>query len=376
METDYHSPFGSLSLLPGRGNTDPNLRAWDAADDYLLQHLGTNPIPKGASVVILNDRFGALASALADFHPLSAGDSYVAAMATRDNLARNGLSVQSVSLCDSLSKPTEPFDYLLIKVPKTLALLEDQLCRYLPSLKPGGVVLGAGMARDIHSSTLALFEQIGGPTKTSLAKRKARLIFCQAESKANPPESPYPSSYAFPEYDLQLLNHANVFSQSRPDIGTRFLLSHLPQTRGSVRVLDLACGNGVLGICAARQNPEATVTYVDESYMAIDSARLNVKKNLPQTAQSHFFVSDCLSDVSEQAFDLIINNPPFHQQQNVHDGVARRMFKESRKVLRKGGKLVVVANRHLGYHTRLKQIFGNCEIQESNRKFVILSAEH
>ena len=374
METDYSSPFGPLTLLPDAANPDPNLRAWDAADDYLLQHMAATPPPTGARIAILNDRFGALAAALAAYRPLSAGDSLVAQLATRANLSRNQISAEQVSLHDSLFTPDAPLDCLLIKVPKTLALLEDQLCRYLPHLKPDGMVIGAGMAKDIHTSTLNLFERIGGPTQTSLAKRKARLIFCQPDASRSVPASPFPSQYAFTEYGLQLTNHANVFSQARPDIGTRFLLEHMPPTDGDMRILDLACGNGVLGIRAGQLNPQAELTFADESFMAIESARLNVQGNLPQTVRSHFFVSHCLSDVPVQAFDLILNNPPFHQQHNVHDGIARRMFKEAYAALRPGGKLVVVANRHLGYHVRLKQLFGHCHVQQSNRKFVILSA--
>jgi 23S rRNA (guanine1835-N2)-methyltransferase len=33
-----------------------------------------------------------------------------------------------------------------------------------------------------------------------------------------------------------------------------------------------------------------------------------------------------------------------------------------------------VGNRHLGYHTKVKKVFGNCEMITSNRKFVVLKA--
>jgi len=34
----------------------------------------------------------------------------------------------------------------------------------------------------------------------------------------------------------------------------------------------------------------------------------------------------------------------------------------------------VVGNRHLGYHAKLKKLFGNCETVAANRKYVILKA--
>lgn len=50
------------------------------------------------------------------------------------------------------------------------------------------------------------------------------------------------------------------------------------------------------------------------------------------------------------------------------------MFVEARKALCSGGALYVVGNRHLGYHEKLKRIFGNSETVGSNPKFVVLRA--
>ena len=44
------------------------------------------------------------------------------------------------------------------------------------------------------------------------------------------------------------------------------------------------------------------------------------------------------------------------------------------QVLVKGGELWVIGNRHLGYHAKLKHLFGNCEVVASNKKFTLLKA--
>ena len=54
------------------------------------------------------------------------------------------------------------------------------------------------------------------------------------------------------------------------------------------------------------------------------------------------------------------------------DSTAWRMFAGARRALRPGGELWVVGNRHLGYHLKLRRIFGNCEVIDSNPKFVVL----
>jgi 16S rRNA (guanine1207-N2)-methyltransferase len=47
------------------------------------------------------------------------------------------------------------------------------------------------------------------------------------------------------------------------------------------------------------------------------------------------------------------------------------MFSESKAVLENKGELWVIGNRHLAYHAKLKQIFGNCEVVASNKKFTL-----
>ena len=50
------------------------------------------------------------------------------------------------------------------------------------------------------------------------------------------------------------------------------------------------------------------------------------------------------------------------------------MFRQARTALRKGGALWIVGNRHLGYHSKLKRLFGRCTTIASNRKFIMLKA--
>jgi 16S rRNA (guanine1207-N2)-methyltransferase len=50
------------------------------------------------------------------------------------------------------------------------------------------------------------------------------------------------------------------------------------------------------------------------------------------------------------------------------------MFGTARAALRPGGELWVVGNRHLGYHVRLRRLFGRCDLVASDPKFVVLRA--
>ncbi|MFB0954486.1 MAG: 23S rRNA (guanine(1835)-N(2))-methyltransferase, partial [Aeromonadaceae bacterium] len=119
-----------LSLERYPPTTDSNLQAWEAADEYLLQELASfdfeDPAPAG-SVLILNDTFGALACALRAHAPICVSDSFLSQEATRRNLERNDLPEAAVTLLGSLDPLPAAPALVLLKVPKTLALLEQQL---------------------------------------------------------------------------------------------------------------------------------------------------------------------------------------------------------------------------------------------------------
>ena len=350
----------------------------DAADDYLLRHLEETGTDLTGTVVILGDRTGELLAALPmkePARPTLITDSFLAMEAARAKVGGGA------TLLSTQDEPPERIDVLLVRVPKILALLEDQLHRLAPRLHEDSVVVGTGKATEIHTSTLNLFERLVGPTRTSLAVRKARLIFSgpdAAVARARP-GNPWPLTYPLPvdrtlgaASGCEVTNHAGVFCADRLDIGTRFFLQHLPVTRGGKHIVDLGCGNGVVGTAAALANPNARLTFLDESFPAVASARATFEANVADRGDARFAVGDAMSPVPAESVDLVLNNPPFHAHRATTDAVAWRMFTGARRALRPGGELWVVANRHLGYHVKLHRIFGNCETVAGSPKFVVL----
>ncbi|MGW0413293.1 methyltransferase [Streptomyces collinus] len=372
------TPWAEFELSRFPEDPRDRLRAWDASDAYLLRHLAEEGVPLTGTVVVLGDRWGALATALAEHRPTQITDSFLSKEATRANLARAGVEPGAVRLLTTQDPPPERVDVLLVRVPKSLALLEDQLLRLAPAVHADTVVVGTGMVKEIHTSTLRLFERILGPTRTSLARQKARLVFCAPDPELRRPANPWPYSYALPDgvgavSGHTVVNHAGVFCADRLDIGTRFFLRHLPAGPGAGRVVDLGCGNGVVGTAVALADPEAEVLFVDESFQAVASAEATYKANgVPGHAE--FRVGDGLAGVAPDSVDLVLNNPPFHSHQATTDATAWRMFTGAKRALRPGGELWVIGNRHLGYHVTLKRLFGNSRLVASDPKFVVLKA--
>ncbi|EBS0094372.1 TPA: 23S rRNA (guanine(1835)-N(2))-methyltransferase RlmG [Salmonella enterica] len=364
--------FRSLTLkrFPQTDDVNP-LLAWEAADEYLLQQLDETEIR--GPVLILNDTFGALSCALAEHSTYSIGDSYLSELGTRENLRHNGIAESSVTFLDSTADYPQAPGVVLIKVPKTLALLEQQLRALRKVVTAQTRIIAGAKARDIHTSTLELFEKVLGPTTTTLAWKKARLINCTF-SHPQLADAPQTLSWKLEDTGWTIHNHANVFSRTGLDIGARFFMQHLPENLDG-EIVDLGCGNGVIGLSLLAKNPQANVVFVDESPMAVDSSRLNVETNLPEAFERcEFMINNALSGVEPFRFNAVFCNPPFHQKHALTDNIAWEMFHHARRCLKINGELYIVANRHLDYFHKLKKIFGNCATIATNNKFVILKA--
>lgn len=375
MNVLHQTPFGEYTLerypLDHEDKTQQNLQAWDGADTLLLEHIFesslSQPVKKDAKVLILNDQFGALTCPLYEHAPIVQSDSFLSRVAIEKNLERNAL-VDKLSFLESTEQAHGPFDYVFMRIPKSLNLLEHQLYGLRECVTEQTQVVACAMAKSLSKNTRAMFESILGPATQSLAQRKARLIHCSPQPSTWKGLSPFPSNYA--HEDITLLNHANVFAQNRVDPGTHIFLNHLQQLPQAETLLDLACGNGVMGVFAARQVAANALYACDESYMAAASARHNIEHALP-SIEAVVEVGNGIPTHYPQ-FDLIINNPPFHQQHATGGQLARVMFQDAYLHLKLGGEFWVIANRHLNYHMTLKPIFGNCVNVAQHPKYVLL----
>lgn len=348
---------------------DSPLQAWDSADQYLLQSLLANALQPDRPILIFDDRFGALACALATLPVTSISDSYVSHQALAHNLAKLGLpAVQTATPLDDW--PARP-QLVLIRLPKQLSLLRHYLARLKPLLAADTMILAAGRDRDIPERAESLLGQYLGHCERLLGWKKARAFLCHSNGQPAP-ALPAPLCWPLAGSPFTLSHQANVFSRQSLDIGARLMLANLPSGRFQ-RIIDLGCGNGVLALMMASRYPDSQYTLVDESYLAVASASQNMASNLPQV-HAEVQANNCLDGFASASADLVLCNPPFHQQQAVTDHIAWQMFKDSLRVLRPGGQLWIVGNRHLGYHLKLKRLFGGCQVVASDRKFVVLKA--
>jgi 16S rRNA (guanine1207-N2)-methyltransferase len=361
-----------LERYPLRRNE--RLLPWNAADLYLLNHLREERPDFHGSLLLINDAFGTLGTALHRYRPLSWGDSHLSRLALEDNLARNGLAGTPLELVPADRAPSRPVDLVLLQLPRSLEYLEDILRRLRPCLRPGSRLVAGGMIKHTPAKAYRLLEQIIGPTRTGLGWKKARLAHCDFDPRLDPPPASVVQSIPVEEFGWTLTSRPGVFSAGRLDPGTRLLLKHLPASGQHLRTADLGCGNGILALVLAGRCPRAAVLGVDESDLAVASARDNLIRVGLTGRDITFVVGDGLVNLASQSLDLVVCNPPFHQGPVAGDHPAWRMFGQAHRALKPGGRLLIVGNRHLGYHLKLKRIYGNCEVLESDPKFGVLQA--
>ncbi len=338
------------------------LQAWDSADELILSEL-SSLVLEGKRILIINDSFGALAVGLTRYDFISYTDSYVSYRGAMEN------GVPKDRLISSLAQLTGSYDFVLIKNPKNLGFLEDILCKLTFHLSSESKLICGAMIKHLSAGTFDLINKYIGETTTSLAKKKARLIFAQFEKCKV--QSPYPVSVRLDGFDNDFIHHSNLFSRDKLDIGTRFFLEHIP-TGDYHSILDLGCGNGVVGIAAKQLNPAGIIHFADESFMATISADENYRRYFDEKCETYW--TNCFEEGDSGIFDLILCNPPFHQQNTIGDFIAWQMFKDAHRCLRNGGTLRIVGNSHLGYHSKLRKIFGNSSIVATNKKFMIVDA--
>jgi ribosomal protein L3 glutamine methyltransferase len=81
-------------------------------------------------------------------------------------------------------------------------------------------------------------------------------------------------------------------------------------SRPVLRILDLCCGCGCIGIAAASVFPDARVDLIDISEDAIDVAMINIQRH-GLASRVTCMQSDLFESLDPAPYDLIVSNPPY-----------------------------------------------------------------
>ena len=369
----------------------PNLQAWDATDRLLLE-AAAGRVGPDSSLAVIGDRYGALTlGALGTLgvrrvrvhEDLITGERALRNNATALGLAGAGTGVGADPGTGSDSGAGEPtFEQLplgeellagaqtvLLQLPRTLAEVEEIAGAVARYAAPDVVLLAGGRIKHMTLGMNAVLERHFQDVRPQLARQKSRLIVASgAHAGSTAVERPALEHVA--ELDLDVAVHGAVFAGAKLDIGTRFLLTFLPEMPSARHAIDLGCGSGILAAMYARQNPGASVTATDRSAAAVASALGTARANglADRITTLH---DDAMSTLPAASADLVLLNPPFHLGASVHAGAGIKLFEAAARVLAPGGELWTVFNRHLQYLPALEWRVGPTTVKGSNPKFTV-----
>lgn len=367
--TQFGWSGGELDLVRYPLPRDFSLQAFSTADAYLLDHVSEHH-PDAENPWVINDAFGALSLALHGKNPHWIGSSWSARRAMELNADRNNIRPVPSIWVDDANWPAQP-GFILLVVPKEHDLLE-YLLNQIATFAPKGVpVIGGGMTRNIHTSTIQLFEKYLGDVVSSLAWKKARLI-TGFTTGVEPTDVPSNTSYTDDKSGALVVSMPGVFSVGHPDPGSALLANSLPPIDIETDVLDLGCGNGYLLAHVAKRNNALNLFGCDDSRMAVLSCQLTLEANGFTGDIRH---GHAAADFEPASKDVVLCNPPFHQGHARHDQIAWDMFTGAKRVLKPGGTLFVVGNRNLGYHIQLGRIFRKVDVQASDATYTVFRCQ-
>ena len=244
------------------------------------------------------------------------------------------------------------------------------VARALGLLEPGGtlVVTGGkgegvdGVARQVAAAL---------PVAGTYVKAHGR-VFWLARPAALPPEVAAWAAEAAPRRNADgFVTAPGMFSPDHADPGSRRLAALLPG-RLAGRVADLGAGWGWLADAALAACPAiAELDLFEAEALALDAARRNVAD---PRARFHW------TDVARLGpgpvrYDAVIANPPFHQGRAAEPALGAAFIAAAARILKPGGRLLLVANRQLPYEAPLAAAFRQVDRLAEDGAYKVLLAE-
>lgn len=166
-----------------------------------------------------------------------------------------------------------------------------------------------------------------------------------------------------------LWTQAGIFSWDRIDTGSSLLLKHVPIFTGMGA--DFGCGIGVLSRAVLASNSVSELTLIDIDRRAI----LAAKTSITDSRARCLWADIRTSDLGLSNLDFIVMNPPFHDTGIEDKSLGLAFLTRAAAMLKTGGSLWCVANRHLPYEAAFEKYFSRATLVTEADGFKIFHAE-
>jgi len=247
--------------------------------------------------------------------------------------------------------------------------------RALARVAPGGTVI-ASVANDSGAkSAQADFARIAGPL-SARSKHKCRVFWAQARPDAG--DATLAAQWRSLDAPRRVaggrfVSRPGVFAWDRVDPASALLAAHLP---GDLRghAADLGAGYGYLSAELLQRNPGiAALDVYEADARALALARENLAGFATAVALD-FRWHDVTAGLPGR-YDVIVSNPPFHAPGGTErPDIGRAFIAAAAAALKPGGRLWLVANRHLPYEQALGASFGSARLVAQGDGFKVVEA--
>ena len=247
------------------------------------------------------------------------------------------------------SLPEGAADSIMIYAPPGVLERRYTLALALKALKPGGR-LDVMAPKDKGGSRLKKeLEAFGAEVGESAKAHHRRCVVIRSEGLTGL-DAAIEAGAARLVPGLDAWSQPGVFAWDRIDAGSALLAQTLPPLKGVGA--DLGCGYGALATVALRSSKVTALGLYDLDRRAVEAARKNVED--PRVTLEW---ADVRTLPTEGDLDFIVTNPPFHDGGAEDKRLGQAFIRQAAGMLKKGGVLWLVANRHLPYEADVNEAF-------------------
>ena len=264
------------------------------------------------------------------------------------------------------------FERVLVLAPRQRTESRALLARAVAQALPGGVVVACAANNEGARSLQDDLARLAGPLH-SLSKRHCRV--CWTAPLGEGVDRALLDEWRALDAprrvdDGPFLSRPGLFAWDRIDAASALLASCLPADLAG-RCADLGAGFGYLSAQVLARCPGITSL---DLYEAEARALALARENL---AGAHVPVGLHWHDVTtglSRAYDVIVSNPPFHQGRADEPALGLAFIAAAGAALGPGGRLWLVANRHLPYEAALAKGFAQVRTVRDEAGFKVIEA--
>lgn len=268
------------------------------------------------------------------------------------------------------------FDLVLVLPPRQRDEARALLARALQRVSANGVVVASVANTEGARSAEADLRRLAGEAQ-SLSKNKCRVCWAQAGPGLDAALVAEWAALDAPRAvcDGRFISRPGLFAWNRIDTASALLAECLPADLAG-RGADLGAGTGYLSDeVLARCPGVASLDLFEAELRALDLARLNLAAR--QAARPALALGFHWQDVTAGLpgrYDFIVSNPPFHTGRADQPELGRAFIAAAAAALVPGGRLWLVANRHLPYEAALAQGFARVRVVRDQDGFKVIEA--